>query len=427
MAVMMLILIGCATAHANDWPQWRGEQCDGIWRETGIIDKFSSSTLTPRWRAPVGPGYSGPTVAAERVYLMDRQSKPEQTERILCFDAATGKPLWQYAYPCVYSKVGYPLGPRASVIIANGRAWGLGTMGHLHCLDAATGKLLWKHDLGAEYKIRVPVWGISASPLLDGDRVIVNVGGADGAGIIAFDAQSGKERWRALDDGASYSTPVITRQNGRRVLVCWTADSVAGLDPATGKVYWRQPYKQMMAVASPVIDRGRVFVSSFYGGSMMLRLKENEMGVEVAWRRAGASEVKTDSMHSTIATPIVDGDYIYGLDSYGELRCLKAATGDRVWEDLTAVPRERWGTIHFVRHGAQTWMFNERGELLITRLSPRGLRILSRAKLIEPTPGGGVRKGVCWAHPAFAGRCIFARNDRELVCASLATDRQSGH
>jgi outer membrane protein assembly factor BamB len=117
------------------------------------------------------------------------------------------------------------------------------------------------------------------------------------------------------------------------------------------------------------------------------------------------------------------GDYVYGVDSYGELRCLDARTGDRVWEDLTATPKARWSNIHIVRNGPRYWMFNERGELLIGELSPKGFREISRAKLIEPTTEQlAQRGGVCWSHPAYAGRCVFARNDRELVCASLAAE-----
>jgi hypothetical protein len=117
----------------------------------------------------------------------------------------------------------------------------------------------------------------------------------------------------------------------------------------------------------------------------------------------------------------MEGDYIYGVDSYGELRCLDARNGDRVWEDLRAVPKARWATIHMVRNAGRVWMFNERGELLIARLSPQGFQEISRAKLIEPTTEQlGQRGGVCWSHPAYAYRHVFARNDRELVCASLA-------
>jgi hypothetical protein len=143
--------------------------------------------------------------------------------------------------------------------------------------------------------------------------------------------------------------------------------------------------------------------------------------VREIWRRCGPNERETDSLQSIIATPILRDGHIYGVDSFGELRCLDLLTGDRVWTSLDAVPQARWATIHFVENGDRTWMFNERGELLISRLTPQGFNEISRAKLIEPTTGQlPQRGGVCWSHPAFANRCVFARNDQELVCASLA-------
>ena len=146
------------------------------------------------------------------------------------------------------------------------------------------------------------------------------------------------------------------------------------------------------------------------------------------WQRRGASEQKTDALHCCISTPILQGDYVYGVDSYGELRCLDLKTGDRVWEDLTAVPKARWSNIHMVRNGDKVWMFNERGELIISRLSPDGFHEISRAKLIDPTEDQlGQRGGVCWSHPAFANQHIYARNDKELVCADLAAKQPSGN
>jgi len=152
----------------------------------------------------------------------------------------------------------------------------------------------------------------------------------------------------------------------------------------------------------------------------MLKLDRDKLGVEQVWRRLGPDEQHTDSLHSIISTPYLHAGYVYGVDSYGELRCLDAKTGDRVWESLKATPKSRWSTIHMVQNGDRTWMFNERGELIISKLSPDGFEEISRAKLIEPTrvqlPQRG---GVCWAHPAFAHKHVFARNDEELVCASL--------
>jgi outer membrane protein assembly factor BamB len=219
---------------------------------------------------------------------------------------------------------------------------------------------------------------------------------------------------------------VIIPQAGRRVLVCWTGDNVVGLDPASGKVYWQHPFKpakMVINVPTPVVAGDRLFVSAFYDGSLMLRLRQDEPRVEQLWRRHGASERNTDALHCMISTPYFEGNYVYGVDSYGELRCLDARTGDRLWEDLSAVPKARWANIHFVRNGQRIWMFNERGELIIGTLSPQGFHQLSRAALIEPTTEQlGQRGGVCWSHPAFAYKHVFIRNDRELVCASLAAE-----
>ena len=424
---MLAVALGSACgALADDWPQWRGPGRDGVWKETGLIEKFSSDRLAPKWRSSIGSGYSGPTVAGGRVYVMDRQTDPKPVERVLCFDAADGRLLWTHAYDCSYEGVQYEAGPRASVSIAGGRAYALGTMGHLHGLDAADGRVLWKKDPKTDYAVRVPLWGVAAAPLVDGEAVIVQLGASGGACVVALDAVTGKEKWRALEDRASYAAPILVEQAGRRVLVCWTGDSVAGLDPASGRTHWKQPTrpsKMVINVPTPVVDRGRLFLTSFYDGSYMFRLREDAPQAELAWHRRGESETRTDALHGMISTPWFQGDYVYGVDSYGELRCLDAGNGDRVWEDLTAVPKARWSTIHMVRNGDRCWMFNERGELVIARLSPKGFHEISRAKLLEPTRAQlGQRGGVCWSHPAYALKHVFARNDNELVSASLAAE-----
>jgi outer membrane protein assembly factor BamB len=421
---LCLMLLFANAALADEWPQWRGPNRDGVWKETGIVKKFAGPELKLRWRTPISSGYSGPTVADGRVYVTDRVVKgdEDQRERVLCFDWDDGKPIWSHEYDCPYVGVGYVAGPRASVTVSDGKAYSLGTMGHLFCFDSMTGEVRWKHDCNSEYKIRMPIWGIAASPLVEGDLLIVQIGG-EKACLVAFDKQTGEERWRALEDNASYSAPIVIEQAGRRVLVCWTGDNVVGMNPATGGIYWRQPFKptrMVISIATPVINDNRLLVSSFYDGAMMLKLDADKTTAEQSWRRLGPDEQHTDSLHAVISTPQIEGDFIYGVDSYGELRCLEAATGDRVWESLKAVPKARWSTIHMVRHGEDTWMFNERGQLAISRLSPTGYEEIRRAQLIEPTNVQlSQRGGVCWAHPAFAYRHVFARNDDALVCASL--------
>jgi outer membrane protein assembly factor BamB len=408
---------------ADDWPQWRGPNRDGVWHETGIVEKFKDKQLKLDWHVDIGSGYSGPTIADGRVFVSDRLVEPTQVERVHCFDWKTGRELWTHVYDCRYSGVGYEAGPRAAVTINEGRAYALGAMGNLHCLDAAKGTVLWKKDLLKEYHIEMPIWGIAAAPLVDGRLVIVQVGG-EKACIVAFDKATGDEKWKSLDDRASYSAPIIIEQAGRRVLVCWTGDSIAGLDPSNGEVLWRYPFKpsrMVLNVATPVVHDDRIFLTAFYDGSLMLRLDQKKLDVKEIWSKVGPNEQKTQALQSIISTPYFDGPNVYGVDSYGQLRCLDAATGDRVWESQAAVPKARWATIHFIRNGDRMFLFNERGQLIIARLSPDGYHEISRTQVIDPTTGQlPQRGGVCWSHPGFAYKHIFARNDRELVCGSLA-------
>ena len=422
------IAVGCIVSLANrligdDWPQWRGPHRDGTWTETGLVRDLPPGQLPYDWSVEIGPGYSGPTVADGRVYVMDRQPKDrDATERIHCLASGTGKKLWTFEYPAEY-RISYTAGPRASVTVHEGKAYCVGAMGHFHCLDAATGKVVWKKDLQSEYEIQMPIWGIAASPLIYESLVIQQVCGAGGACMVAFDKNSGKEVWRALNDRGAYSSPVLIRQDEQDVLVCWTGDSLSGLDPKTGNVSWSHPFppsRMPIGVGDPVVSGETVFVSSFYDGSLMVRTPKSKTSSEILWRAVGPDEQHTQSLHAMIGTCIVQDNLVFGTDSYGEFRCLDATTGERIWENNMAVPRARWATIHMVREADRVWMFNERGELMITKLSREGLQILSRSQLLEPTRDQlGQRGGVCWSHPAFAEKSIFARNDRQLVRVSL--------
>lgn len=431
--MMAALAVGLPAAQADDWPQWRGPTRDGVWRETGVVEKFKSSSLKPSWRVPISSGYSGPTVADGRVYVTDRVEEPKQIERVHCFDCKTGKKIWSHKYDCPYRDISYTAGPRAAVTIDEGRAYSLGAMGNLFCFNAASGEILWQHDLDREYKVRMPIWGLAAAPLIEGNLVILQVGGEE-ACLVAFDKVSGTERWRALQDDASYSAPIVIEQAGRRVLVCWTGQHVVGLNPADGKLLWNWPFppsQMVLSIATPVVEKDHLFVTAFYDGSLMLRLDETKPAVEKIWRRVGKDEQHTDSLQSIMVTPYLKDNYVYGVDSYGELRCLEADTGDRVWESSGPIPSDRrgnprmrrWFNIHMVENHGKIWMFTERGDLIISRLSPKGYEEISRAKVIEPTRVQlNERGGVCWSHPAFAYRHVFARNDEELIATDLSAE-----
>ena len=424
---LAILITSAWTIHslsADDWPQWRGNDRDGVLHETGLIETLPEDGLKADWSVPLGSGYSGPTIAKGRVYVTDRgpDDGDKVVERVLCFDTQTGDELWHHTYETPYT-VGYTAGPRASVTVHDGMAIAVGAMGHLKCFDAVSGELHWEHDLSAEYQVRMPIWGITAAPLIYKNLVIQIAGGSGAACVVAFDLKTGKERWRAIDEKAGYSAPILIRQGDQDVVVCWTGESVTGLNPNSGEVHWSIPMlpRQMpIGVPTPVVHGEHLFVSSFYDGSLLIRLNLQEPKAEVAWRRIGQDEKNTDALHCMISTPIIKGSYIYGVDSYGELRCLDLKTGDRVWEDETAVPRARWATIHTIQYGDREIMFNDQGELIYAKLSPDGFQELSRSKLIDKTRLQlNQRGGVTWSHPAIADGYIYIRNDKELLRASL--------
>jgi outer membrane protein assembly factor BamB len=417
-----MTLPASAVLTGQDWPQWRGAKRDGVWRETGIVDRFEKLEIAVKWRVPISNGYSGPTVANGRVYVMDRVTDPTQQERVHCFDAEKGTKLWSHTYDCIYKGVSYPNGPRAAVTVEEGKAYSYGTMANLYCFDAASGNVLWSKDIYTEYKVRMPDWGIAAAPIIEGDLLIVMASG-ENACLIAFDKKTGKERWKALPDRATYSAPTIIDQAGKRVLVCWTADRLVGLDPQSGKLYWEHPWpseQNVDGITTPTPYKDNLFITSVYEGSLMLRLKQDKPAVEKVWARKAEKPKLGDGLHTMFATPVLKDDHLYGINYFGELRCLDAKTGDTVWEDTTVIPKAMWASAHLIQHGDKVWIFNERGQLIIAELSPKGYKEISRAQLISPTRGQlNQRGGVAWSHPAFAYQHVFARNDEELICASL--------
>jgi outer membrane protein assembly factor BamB len=419
---LLPVSAGCA-----DWPQWRGPARDGVWKETGLVEKFDGPEIKVKWRAPVSNGYSAPTVAEGRVFVSDRITEPKSRERIHCFDAENGKPIWSIGYDCEYGAVQVPNGPRAQITVNQGRAYSLGATGMLYCLDAAKGTILWSHDCQTRFKIRMPDWGIASAPVVEGDLLIVMIGGSDGACLVALDKKTGKEKWRSLDDRATYSPPIVINQAGKRILVAWTAERIVGLNPADGKLIWEQPFPCKQNVdpcMAPEVKGDRLFVSAVYEGAMMLRLKTDSPGVEKLWEKnAQSPRMPQAALNTMFAAPVIDGDHVYGVDYFGELRCLDARTGERIWEDTTVIPKGNWASAHIVRNGDNYWILNEKGQLIIGKLSPKGYQEISRAQLIKPTRGQlNQRGGVTWSHPAYANQHVFARNDEELICASLKKD-----
>lgn len=433
-------ILGGNTLFADDWPQWLGPQRDAVWRESGIIEKFPTNGPPVRWRASIAGGYAGPVVANGRVYVADRRlaqgtSNPADPfdrgvirggERVLCLSEADGQVLWKYEYECPYT-ISYPAGPRVAPLVSQGKVYTLGAEGNLFCLDATDGKVLWSHEFKKDYGIKAPMWGFAGHPLLDGNRLICLVGGA-GSTAVAFDKDTGKELWRALSaEEPGYSSPVIYEAGGTRQLILWHPEAANALDPETGAVYWSVPFKSRagMTLATPRKLGDQLFFTAFYSGSLMLRLDSAKPAAAVAWRTLKVNEKDTTHLNAVMCTPFLEDGYIYGVCSYGQLRCLKMETGERVWETFQATTSGeavRWANAFIVKNGDRFFLFNEKGDLIIAKLSPRGYEEISRAHLLEPT-NKDCGRFVVWSHPAFANRHVYARNDREIICADLALQK----
>lgn len=440
---LFALMVG-VTVRADDWPQWLGPMRDGVWRETGLLDRFRKGGPKVQWRVPVGTGYSGPAVAGNRVYLTDREravgadGKPLRpsrkgilgTERIVCLDMADGSVVWKHVYDCPY-KVSYPSGPRTTPVVAGGRVYALGAMGDLLCLKAVNGEVVWAKNLMKEYKLDdPPVWGFAGHPLLDGDLLYCIVGGP-GSAVVAFHKDTGKEAWKALStDEVGYSPPVLCEAGGKRQLIVWLSESVNSLDPATGKVYWTQefpvgrpPQRPSVNIATARTTPDRLFVTTFYHGSLMLKLDTDRPGAAVLWKGNSHNPERPDGLHGAMTTPVLKDGCVYGISGMGELCGLDAETGKVLWQTYAATggAKSFCGTAFLVPQGDRFVIFNDQGDLILAHLSRKGYEEIDRAHVLAPDHDARGRK-VVWSHPAFAHRCVFVRNQKELVCLSLAAD-----
>ena len=443
--VLVALIIVAAHAMAtrgDDWPQWMGPARDGVWRERGIVRRIPEGGLPVKWRAEVKGGYSGPAVAGGRVYLMDYERREGEAandpgtrnelygkERVLCFDAASGKLLWKHEYERPYA-ISYASGPRCTPTVADGSVYTLGAEGDLRCLDAATGKLIWSKDFKKDYAATTPIWGYCGHPLVDGDQLVCVVGG-EGSVAVAFDRKTGRELWKNLSASEQgYCPPTIVGSAGSRQLLIWDADKLNALEPATGRLVWSQDLKPAygMSIMAPQVaetSAGRVLFASGIGRvGALYRLSADGSSAKLAWRGGPKNAV-----YCANSTPFITGDTLYGCDcETGFLTAVNVATGDRLWETgepTMGARRGRHGTAFLVRQADSpageplTWIFSETGDLILARLTPEAYTEIGRMHLLDPTNECFGRE-VVWSHPAFADRCVFARNDRELVCVSLA-------
>jgi outer membrane protein assembly factor BamB len=390
------------TAAAADWPGFLGPARDGVSSETGLLASWPAKGPPLVWEREAGEGYSGPVVAGGALVLFHRVGGDEVVE---CLEAATGKPRWKFAYASAYSDaLGKGDGPRATPLIAGGSVWTLGAGGVLSCVKMADGSKVWQRDLMADYGPRPGFFGVGTTPLLQDDRLLVNVG-ARGAGVVAFDPATGKELWKSTDQGASYSSPVAATIGGVRHALFFTREGVLSLDPATGAVRfskrWRSRMDASVNAATPLVVGDLVFVTASYGtGALLLRCTKDS-AAEV-WKGDGV-------LSSQYVTPVVRDGFLYGCDGRSDagtvtLRCLELKTGKERWS------KESFGCASVTAADGKLILLTEQGELVLADASPEGYRELARSAVLT----GPVR-----ACPALSGGRLYARDNRRLACWDL--------
>jgi len=299
----------------------------------------------------------------------------------------------------------------ATPIVQNGKVYVVGRLSHLFCLDARNGEVFWQRNLEKDYQVAFAPG--MPSPLIEGDLLILFIGGKSGACIVALNKDTGKEVWKALDEKLTFSSPIVITSGGKRQLIVWTQESVTSLDPAAGTSYWRQRLltNSDYAVSTPVFHKDRLLI-----GGLMFQLDSDKPAATVLWP---ASKAPARRIFSHTSTALFRGDHLFSAKSTGELVCVEASTGQQVWETDKVTDLKNGASIHLTPNGDSVLLYTNKGELIRARLSSEGYQEISRVAVLEPTmPFSG--RNVAWSPPAYANRHIFARNGKELICASLA-------
>lgn len=401
-ATWLLFVSAMPLSFAADWPQFLGPDRNGVSSETGLRLSWSEAGPPKLWDRDVGEGFSGPVIAGDRLILFHRADNKEIVE---CLRPDTGKPVWKFAYDTDYEdQLGKGNGPRSTPVLTRKHVVTLGAGGWLHCLDAANGEKLWRRNINTDYQAPPSYFGVGTSPLVEGNRVLVNVGGKD-AGIVAFDLLTGKEQWRATTDGASYSSPVATSARKSRLAVFFTRQGVVLLDPATGVVRyqtrWRARYDASVNAATPLVIGDKLFFSTSYEtGALLLRLSTD--GADKVW---ASDEVMSNHYNTCVYK---DG-HLYGFDGRQErgpdLRCVDLKSQKIKWN------RPRFGCGSMILADGHLIILTEKGDLVSVAATPDTYREKGRARVLGDGP--------CRAQIALADGRLYARDQKKLVCWNL--------
>jgi outer membrane protein assembly factor BamB len=400
---LLLPLILSAPSRADDWPNWRGPHHDGISRETGLLKSWPAGGPKVLWRANLGGGYSSVAVAGGRLFT---QTKDGKEDLVVCFDARTGKRLWEHRYACNYAD--YPsldkrflTGPKATPTVDSDRVYAMGNTGRLQCLDVQNGKRIWERDLLKLAGRPCPEYGYCNSPLIVGDRLFVEPGGSKGNCLVALDKKDGRVIWRSLDDRIGWATPVSITVQGVPQLVYFTGRGGVGVSPADGKLLWRHDWKTAFDInaATPIYADGCLFLSSNYGnGGVLLRL-QSAGDPAVVW--------KSRAMENHFSTSVLYHRHLYGF-STNRLRCVEFKTGKVKWD------KPGLGKGSLLIADGRLIVLGEQGMLVLAQATPKGYVEEARWQALEDT---------CWSVPVLANGLLYLRNERRLMAVDLVHAR----
>ena len=392
--VISIVLLLTGIVHAADWPQWRGPARDGISAETGLLTSWPASGPRAIWTvAGLGEGYAAVSVAGGRVYT---QGQRGSRQYVYALDVNNGAKVWEAATGNTFDE-SRGNGPRGTPTVDGTRIYALSADGVLACLDAATGKAVWTQNILQTYRGSIPPWGISESPLIDGDRVIVMPGGR-GASIVALDKNSGKEVWRSGDDPAAYSSAVIGQFDGIRQIVALNANAVVGLRADNGQQLWRytKVSNETANIATPIVHDGRVFVSTEYesGGALL------KVGA-----KAAAEVYYTRNMRNHYSSSVLVDDVLYGFNS-SILTAMRFSTGEVLWRDRSVGK----GSVAYA--DKHLYVLSEDAALALVEARPDRYVEKSRLSLRQsryPT----------WAPPVIADGRLYIRNQDSLTAFDI--------
>ena len=396
LSAVVVSLWGGAPAGAEDWPGWRGPRHDGTSAETVVPWAGDGPRLL--WKAAVGTGYSAVAVAGGSLFTM---GNVDGRETVFCLDAATGRERWRYGYPCELKPLRGDLGGPGATPAADGdRVYAIGHEGHLACLEAATGKPAWTCDVRKDLGLEPSRYGFPSSPVVDGRLLLLNLG----AGGIALEKASGRVAWRSAPGPGGYASPVPYAAGDRRCVAFFAPTAVVSVDAADGRERWRHPWQTQydLNIASPLVDAGRLFISSGYDKGCAL-LEDGPDAARLLWQGR--------VMRNHFGSGVVRDGHVYGFDGNTHspadcsLKCVALEDGRERWRHDGL----RLGGL--VLAGGNLVVLDERGELAIVEATPEAFRPLARAHVLG---------GRCWTPPALSDGRLVARNaDGDVVCVEL--------